>query len=441
MVAEKIVMTPWGAGDSLRDRMLRPGPGTPHEEVLANQRERLFGAMVASVAERGYAATRVGDLIKLSGVSSRTFYDLFPNKLACFVAAMEAVVDAAVTFTGAASAQSGSWEERAQRGFDQFAAMIALQPAAARMCLVDAYAAGPEAIAVLERASASFEQLTQAMLAQSTERAAMPPALVTAHIGAVQEIARTRLYRREETEVPGLVSEIWDLILAYRPPPAPLRLTVRTPMSPPESLHAYDHAERALRALAAVIAEQGYANTTIDQVVKRASMSTRTFYGYFDGKEDAFLAALDSGGAQMVAAMGPAFRRAPDWASGIRAGFGTLFNYLASRPDFARLMAVEVYAAGPEAVKRRADAVHPLWAMLGKEVNRRSNVPPIAAEGIAGAVYTLVYRAIRDSGPQGLPGLAPICTYIALAPFIGAEEACDIANGDGRGKRRVQARE
>ena len=78
-VQRGMVATPWGQSGELRDRRLRPGPGTPREDVLANQRQRLFGAMVASVAERGYVATTVNDLAEISGVSSRTFYDFFPD--------------------------------------------------------------------------------------------------------------------------------------------------------------------------------------------------------------------------------------------------------------------------------------------------------------------------------------------------------------------------
>src|SRR6266576_3593372 len=87
-VRATMVMTPWGESDSLRKRRLPPGPGRPREDVLAHQRERLFGAMVASVAMRGYRATTVGDLAEISGVSSRTFYDLFPDKEACFLATL-----------------------------------------------------------------------------------------------------------------------------------------------------------------------------------------------------------------------------------------------------------------------------------------------------------------------------------------------------------------
>jgi hypothetical protein len=53
---------------------------------------------------------------------------------------------------------------------------------------------------------------------------------------------------------------------------------------------------------------------------------------------------------------------------------------------------------------------------------------------IAGATFTLIYKRLRSSGPASLPTLAPILTYIALCPFLGAEEACRIANGDGRGR-------
>src|SRR5690349_19967798 len=86
----KMVATPWGDSETLRDRRLRPGPGASAEAVAENQRQRLFGALVACMTDRGYEDTRVADLVELSGVSSRSFYDLFPNKEACFVAAFEA---------------------------------------------------------------------------------------------------------------------------------------------------------------------------------------------------------------------------------------------------------------------------------------------------------------------------------------------------------------
>jgi len=416
--------------------MLRRGPGTPREEVIANQRERLFGAMVASVANRGYEATRVADLAEISGVSSRSFYDHFADKRACFLATMEAIIEASLQFAALTANQPADWEQRARRGFEDFATMIVAQPAASRMCLVDAYAAGPEAVALLERATASFEALTMEKLAQSPERAAMPAEMVTAHTGAMQEIARTRIRRAEEARLPGLMAELWSLIFAYRPPPEPLRPVrhAAQPVAPVEAPGGADHAERVLTALASLVAEQGYARTTIDQVVKRASMSATTFYAQFESKEDALMAALDSGAAQLLAAVMPAFRRAPDWPHGIRAAFGALFGFLASRPDLARLIAVEVYAAGPNAIERRTETLKPLEALFAEGHELSSGPPPIAVEAIAGGLHTLAYQRIRDVGPHALPGLTPICTYIALSPFVGPEQACEVANSSGSGR-------
>ena len=427
-----MTVTPWGPSESLRGRMLPPGPGTPPEEVAQNQRERLFGAMVASVAERGYAATRITDLVEISGVSRRTFYDLFPDMTACFVAALEALVSVGAKVVASAT---GTWEEQVRAGAAGFAELIVAQPAAARLCLIESFAVGQEGLKPLELATAGFEAHAMEMAMRSPEQAGIPAEMITADVGAILEITRDLLRKGREEELPEVMQHYVELVLSHRPPPEPLRLTTRPPTPAPETIDAHDHAERALRAFAVVAAEQGYANTTVNQVVKRASMSPTTFYANFRDKQDALMAAIDSAGAQMVAAILPAFRRSPDWQRGVRAAFGAFFNFLASRPALAQLVLVEVYAAGPEAVERREQALQPLEALLaeGRAHSPRA-VPSILIETIRGGIYALAYKQIRDSGPESLPGLAPICTYMSLAPFVGTDEACKAANGDGRGR-------
>ena len=447
-----MVLTPWGKSEELRERKLRPGPGVPREDVIANQKERLYGAMVAAVNEKGYQATTVSDLVTISGVSSRTFYNLFADKQACFVATMEAMIAAAIAYAtqraGApaedpapggielpeAPPSQGSWEERARAGLASFVQMVAAQPAAAKLAMVEAYAAGPEALVPLENAIAGFEWLTEQVIAQSPERAGMPKEMTMALMGAQQEMVRNRLREGRAGDLVGESREMWDIMLSYRPPPEPLRLSARPPQAAPESIAAHDHAERALRALAAVMAEKGYAATTVDEAVSRAQMSATTFYAHFDGKEDAMLAAIDSAGAQIVAATLPAHRRAPDWANGVRAANGALFNFLAAHPALANLLMVEAYAAGPEAMARRSEALRPFEELIAGGPDFSTKTSRLALDGIAGAIYQLSYRRLRESGADALPALAPVCTYIALCPFIGPEKACKIANGDGRGR-------
>jgi len=325
----------------------------------------------------------------------------------------------------------GSWEERAGRGMRSFAEMIVAQPAASRLALVEAYTAGPQALVPLEQAMAGFELLTRQVLERSPERAEMPAEMVMALMGAQQEIARNRLREGREEELPRLTDELWDLLLSYRPPPEPLRLGSRPPRTRPETPKPHDHAERALQALADVVAETGYAGATVEAVLRRAQMSATTFYANFAGKDDAMLAAIDSACSQIVAAVMPAYRRAPDWPRGIRAAFGALFNFLASRPALANLAMVEVYAAGLEAMQRRLEAL-PLQELIAAGYELAPETPQITAEGMVGGIYTLTYRRLREGGAEALPALAPICAYITLSPFVGPEEACRVANGDGR---------
>jgi AcrR family transcriptional regulator len=401
------------------------------EDVARNQRARLFGAMVASVSERGYTATRLSDLLDLSGVSGTSFYSLFADKKACFVAASEEIVGEAIK---ALTVPSKSFEELVRGTATAFAQLFVAQPAAARMAVLAAHEVGEDGLRPFEAAVERFEAFAVRSLGHSPEMKGTPPALVTAWVGGMIEIARDRLRRGNEEALPGLIDGFIELILSYRPPPQPLRLSVRPPTAAPETIDGHDHSERTIRALAMVAAEVGYANITVNQIINRASMSATTFYANFEDKEDALMAAIDSSGAQLMAAMVPAFRRNQDWGQAVRAAWGAFFNFLASRPSLAHLLLVEVYAAGPTAISRREEALRPLEMLFAEGRLRSPTVPWIAREAIPGGVLALAYQQIRREGPESLPGLAPISAYLTLAPFLGAEEAAAAAIGGPRAR-------
>jgi AcrR family transcriptional regulator len=428
------VSTPWGDSPTLRQRRLRPGPGTPAAEVAENQRRRLFGAMVASVAENGYGATRVSDLSRLSGVSSRSFYDLFPDKRSCFLAALDVLLERA---TEAVAVADQSWRARVRAQFDALAAATVAQPAAARMCLFEVFAAGPQATAALDRALAKIEAQAALAFGGGAGRTPASDQVVAALVGSVVELVRARLLRGEAAELGTLGNELVPLLAGYEPPTKALRLSGRPPAVKAEAPEARDHAERGLRAFEALLSEQGYAETTMEQVARRASMSAKTLYANFAGKEEVLLAALDSAGAQIVAAVMPAFRRNGDWGEGVRAGLGALFSLLASRPEMARLVLDELFAGGAPAWERRADTLRPLQALFAGG-RHYSEVAAIAPQALLGGVLALARKALRESGPEALPGLVPAAAFFALEPFLGAEEATAIAAGEAYGRRRSQ---
>jgi AcrR family transcriptional regulator len=429
--AGAMVRTPWGDAAQLRDRKMRPGRGTPRKEAERNQRERLFAAMVATVAEKGYEATTVADLVALSGVSRSAFYRHYADKQACFLAAIEALVGPTLSKV-AADESAAAGVERAKQAFESLIELIVAQPAAAKMCIVEVYAAGPEGAKLVDRALDQVEALAQQLLDQIPERQGMPPEIVRALVGGIQKAIHKRLYRGQEEELLGLVPQLWDWLFCYPVPPGPLRATRRRSVKAlpfAERQAQSNPAERVLRALAAVVAEKGYPDTTVAEIVERASTSQRTFYEHFKNKEDAIVAALDSGSAHMLAAALPAFRRAPDWKHAVHDTQEAMFAFGAEEPEYARMGGVEMYAAGNRALEQREIVTEGMEGLLAPGYELKPQTPAIAAEAIGGALYSLLYDHVNKKGPETLPELVPTLVYVTLAPFLEAEDAYQVAIG------------
>src|SRR5215208_7384684 len=74
-------------------RLPRGTHGLDPSLVAASQRTRLLEAVGRAVAEKGYAAATIDDIVRGAGVSKKTFYEHFQDKLDCFLAAYEAASD------------------------------------------------------------------------------------------------------------------------------------------------------------------------------------------------------------------------------------------------------------------------------------------------------------------------------------------------------------
>lgn len=431
----EMFQTPWGRADQLRDRMLRPGPGMPREDVARSQRERLFAATVACVASKGYEATTVADLLELSGVSRSAFYEHFRDKEDCVLATFEALVSMSVGLVRSELSKEGPIAERARSALDLLFETIVRQEAAASLCFCDIYAVGERGRLAVEAAMDKATATVGETIAEIRGEE-LPASMVEGLVGGAQIFIQTHLRRQEVELLPGYANDLQELALRYEPPGAPLRLAGRRPRPTPgpPPFVAYSQAERIIRALAAAAGERGYPAVTVAEIAARASISQATFYSHFADKHAALVAAIDSAGSQMLGVAMPAARRAPDWPNSVRAAVGGLCAFYASEPDLARLATVEIYAAGSVALEHRDRRFEAFLALVEPGFAVASDKKRIVADLALGAVWTLVYRQIvTGSGPEGLPQVAPMASYMILAPFVGAEAAVKVSNGDGRG--------
>jgi len=425
--------TPWGDASDLRERRLPPGRSTPPAVVKLNQRERLFAAMVAVAAEKGYPATSVTDLVELSGVSSRSFYQHFADKEECFLAALDELTAGLQRLTEVALEENGADPGRADAvAVEAWVAMAASQPAAAKLCTVTAFGAGEAPRQRMAEAVADLSALLQRGFDGAPAAERMPAELTRAIFGGVSLV----LYRHlANDEIDGLTEvgrQLREWLLTIPPPPRPLRGRPRRRAAAgevgPPSLAAHLPAERVLRSFAAVVAEKGYAATTVADVAAQAHISQNTFYRYFRGKADALEAALDSSGAQMVAATLPAVRREPQWPGAVRVALEALCGFMAAEPVLARLREVEVYAVGPDAVAQRdRDRGEIVKMLAGVAETAGARLDPIAVEATLGAFQSLLYSRIAAGRLHDLVEVPPLVTYLALAPQRGAEEAWEVA--------------
>ncbi len=125
--------------------------------IARSQRERLLEATIRVAAAKGYAAMTVADLTREAGISRTTFYEMFEDKEACFLAAYDGIADGLVRRVAAAYEAEEGWPLRARAGLAALLEALAAEPDVARLALVDVGAAGP---AAQRRYRAALQRLT-----------------------------------------------------------------------------------------------------------------------------------------------------------------------------------------------------------------------------------------------------------------------------------------
>lgn len=183
--------------------------------------------------------------------------------------------------------------------------------------------------------------------------------------------------------------------------------------------------DRLCRAVIAAVAEAGYADVTVADIVRRAKVSRVAFYAHFRGKEECFLAATGAGGELMADQVVAATHAVPPGTADeevLRVACRAYLEFVAAEPAFARVYYIDLPFAGPRAVgrfeaatrrfakmtatwHRRAHARHPDWPA----------VPDDAYMALVGATAELVRSAVRGGQTHTLPKLENTLVSLHLA--------------------------
>ncbi|HEX7278464.1 MAG TPA: TetR/AcrR family transcriptional regulator, partial [Solirubrobacterales bacterium] len=189
-----------------------------------------------------------------------------------------------------------------------------------------------------------------------------------------------------------------------------------------------ERAQRAklLEAMVQVVAEKGYAATTVADLTREAGVSRTTFYEHFEDKGACFLAAYDNAVDALVRRVGVAYESQERWPERARAGLEALLAALAEEPDLARLALVDIGSAGPLAQRRYRAAVQRLTPLFdeGRDFAPAGRTLPANTSRMAiGAVTGLISDELVAGRAEYLPELLSDLLFATLVPYIGPEAA------------------
>lgn len=176
-----------------------------------------------------------------------------------------------------------------------------------------------------------------------------------------------------------------------------------------------------MAAIATVVGEKGYGETTIGDVAGRAGVSLRAFYEHFRDKEECYLAAYDVFAETLLTRMAESASETEDWHEFVDATLGAYLGTLDAEPEIARGFLLEMNGAGARARRRRNEAYAAIAAVIKERHERIRDrdprlgpLPDRAYVGLVHAVRELACDALEATPRRPLAELAPdVITWVS----------------------------
>lgn len=171
--------------------------------LVPTQRGRMLDAITLVVAEKGYVATTVADVIARAGVSRKTFYEQFKDKEDCYLAAFQLGTDFLVSRLVGINDPEQDLAQRVEHLLARYLRTLSLSAPAARAFLVEVRAAGAAAQVRLSRILDQFAELFSHGTDIESDPA-LAPILRTGLVAAINEIVSREILAGRTAELPAL---------------------------------------------------------------------------------------------------------------------------------------------------------------------------------------------------------------------------------------------
>jgi AcrR family transcriptional regulator len=192
----------------------------------------------------------------------------------------------------------------------------------------------------------------------------------------------------------------------------------------------HEHRHRLLEGMAHAVAAKGYADTTIADIVREASVSRRTFYEHFATKAECLVALYEAASRNALKVLKSAIDPTHGWQDQVERALTAYLACMAQNPVLMRTLFVEILGLGPEglAARRRVNreiAGFMLGVINGAQAHRggATALSPEMAMAVVGGINELVLQAIEDDRVSGLQELVGPASRLVRAVAQGTGQA------------------
>jgi AcrR family transcriptional regulator len=185
------------------------------EDVRESQRQRLIQAMLDQVAEKGYPATTVGDVVAAARCSRNAFYDLFEDKEACYIAAADETGAQMLDALVSGAREEDSWHDALREGTRSYLQWWVDHPGYAAAYLIDLPTAGRRALEQRDRVYAAFADMFDGLAARARVEqpllAPLPPLASRMLVMAITELIAQEVRNGRIEKLP----ELEDMLVRF----------------------------------------------------------------------------------------------------------------------------------------------------------------------------------------------------------------------------------
>lgn len=209
--------------------------GAGHAQIMRIQRARILAAMLDVACERGAANVTVAHVVTRSGVSRRTFYEVFADCDDCFLAALEDSLALVTARVLPAYRSERAWCKRIRGALTALLCFFDEEPRLGRLLVCESLTGDRRVLELRNRVLARLVAAVDEGRREGKNAGELPELTAEGAVGAVLSILHTNLRSDDRAPLAMLTNSLMGMIVLPYLGVAAMRRELSHPVEVPES--------------------------------------------------------------------------------------------------------------------------------------------------------------------------------------------------------------